>query len=120
MWASFVLLLDDKLHKDNNVHEGLMLTDDDNATRSVFPGLLLSRLVRTMELLSRAARPTQPPSPAAAAAAAAMAAAAAALSDDGGNEDGDDRDDDDDDNDDDNEGGDDSDDTGDIHGEEAV
>jgi len=121
VWASFMLLLDDKLHKDNNIHEGLMLTDGDNVTRSVFPGLLPSRLVRTMELISRAARPTHPPpSPAAAAAAAAMAAAAAAMSDEGGDEDGGDQDDDDDDADDDDDGGDDSDDAGDIHGEEGV
>jgi len=100
VWASFMLLLDDQLKKDTNVHEGLLLTDGDNATRSVFPGLLPSRLLRTMELLSKAARPSStPPSAATAAAAAALAAAANAMNDESSDDDDDDDADDDDDDD---------------------
>jgi len=98
VWASCMLLLDDQLNKDTGVHEGLLLTDGDDVTRSVFPGLLPSRLLRTMELMSRATRPPSPPaSPATAAAAAAFAAAADAVSDGSSDEDDEDDDDDDDD-----------------------
>jgi len=104
VWASFMLLLDDQLQKDTGIHEGLLLTDGDNTTRSVFPGLLPSRLLRTMEALSKAARPSvPPPRPATAAAAAALSAAANAMND-GSSDDEDDDDDDDDDEDDDEEG----------------
>jgi len=114
VWASFMILLDDILEKDTGIHEGLLLTDGDNVTRSVFPGLLPSRLVRTMELLSRASRPQLPhPRPAAAAAAAAFAAAAAAMEDDDAEENDDDGDDDEGDgDDDDHDGGDDGGDDG--------
>jgi len=95
VWASFMLLLDDKLPKDTSAHEGLLLTDGNDVTRSEFPGLLPTRLTRTMDLLSRAARlPSPPPSPASAAAAAALAAAAAAVDDDGADDDDEDGDDD--------------------------
>ena len=98
VWASCMLLLDDQLNKDTGVHEGLLLTDGDDVARSVFPGLLPSRLLRTMELMSRATRPPSPPAtPAAAAAAAAFAAAADAVSDGSSDEDDEDDDDDDDD-----------------------
>jgi len=99
VWSSCMLLLVDQLNKDTGVHEGLLLTDGDDVTRSVLPGLLPSRLLRTMELMSRATRPPSPPAgPTAAAAAGAVAAAADAVSD--GNSEEDDEDDDDDDGDD--------------------
>jgi len=88
-----MLLLDDQLPKDTGIHDGLLLTDGDNLTRSVFPGLLPSRLVRTMELLSKAARPPlPPPSPAAEASAAALAAAANDMEDNSSDDDSDDDD----------------------------
>jgi len=97
---SFMLLLDDQLKRETNVNEGLLLTDGDNATRSVFSGLLPSRLMRTMELLSKAARlsPT-PPSAATAAAAATLATASNAMNNETSEDDGDDDDDNDDDDD---------------------
>jgi len=100
VWDSFMLLLDDQLKRETNVNEGLLLTNGDNATRSVFSGLLTSRLVRTMELLSKAARlsPT-PPSAATAAAAATLATASNAMNNRTIEDDGDDDDDNDDDDD---------------------
>lgn len=104
VWASFMILLDDKLEKDTAIHESLLLTDGDNITRSVFPGLLPSRLARTMEILHKVARsPLPSASPASSAVAAALAAAAAAMEEDGGDDDGGDDDDDGDDGDDDDE-----------------
>lgn len=64
VWAHSLVLLDGHLPKHTRVHEGLLLTNGDDPSRSVTAGIRADRLVSTALLMAETAVVGPPPTPA--------------------------------------------------------